>query len=74
MSSASGSFEDFMEQFRARHAKDFKSDSRPEMVVKAPMAKVEVKEAVRPVSVAPVAVVDDWDGVEVETEQEEYWK
>lgn len=50
MSSASGSFEDFMEQFKKRHAKDY-GLSGGYVVVKAPMAKVEVKATEKPVSV-----------------------
>lgn len=68
------SFEDFLEQFKKRHPKDYGLDSVGSVAVKAPMARVAVKATQKPVSVPKAAVVDDWDGVEVETEQEEYWK
>lgn len=50
MISTSGSFEDFMEQFKKRHAKDY-GLSGGSVAVKAPMAKVDVKKAPEPVSV-----------------------
>ena len=40
---ASGSFEDFIEQFKKRHPKEYGLDSGGSVAVKAPMAKVEVK-------------------------------
>ena len=45
------SFEDFIEQFKKRHAKEFGIDSRGSVAVKAPMAKVVVKATKKPVSV-----------------------
>lgn len=78
MTSASGSFEDFMAAFVERHPNWFGGDSRPFVAVKAPTPKVEVEAPEKAVSVAPVASVDDgWDAVEeveVEGEQDEYWK
>lgn len=75
MISASGSFEDFLEEFKKRHAKDFVSDSRAFVAVKAPVAKVVVKDQPAPVSVPKAAVVEeDWDAVEVvEVEDSENW-
>ena len=70
----SGSFEDFIEQFKKRHAKDY-GLSRASVAVKAPMVKVEEKNAPAPVSV-PMAVVveEDWDAAEVvEVEESENW-
>lgn len=76
MSSASGSFEDFMEQFKKRHAKDY-GLSGGSVAVKAPMAKAVVKapeikpevakEAVQdPMSQAAgddwAEIADNWDG------------
>lgn len=75
MISASGSFDDFMEQFKKRHPKDFGLDSGRSVAVKAPMVKVEEKNAPAPVSV-PMAVVveEDWDAAEVvEVEESENW-
>lgn len=51
MSSASGSFEDFMAGFMAKHPNWFGSDSRPLQAVKAPIVKEAVKAPVLPVSV-----------------------
>lgn len=78
MSFVSSSFEDFLEAFKKRHPKDYGLDSGRFVAVKAPMVKVEEKKAPAPVSV-PMAVVveDDWDAaetVEVETEEDEYWR
>jgi len=75
MISASGSFDDFMEQFKKRHPKEYGLDSGRYVAVKAPMAKVEEKNAPAPVSV-PMAVVveEDWDAAEVvEVEESENW-
>lgn len=72
---ASGSFEDFIEQFKKRHPKEYGLDSGGSVAVKAPMAKVEVKAPPAPVS-APKAAVeeDDWDAAEVvEAEESENW-
>lgn len=70
------SFEDFLEEFKKRHPKDYALDSRGSVAVKAPMDKVAVKAPHAPVSVPKAVVVDDgWDAVEeVQVEQEEYWR
>lgn len=77
MISASGSFDDFMEQFKKRHPKEYGLDSGRSVAVKAPMVKVEEKNAPAPVSVSvPMAVVveEDWDAAEVvEVEESENW-
>lgn len=75
MSSASGSFEDFMAGFMERHPNWFGSDSRPVQAVKAPMVKEAVKAKEKAVSVPTVAVVDEpWDAAEVvEVEEETEW-
>ena len=72
----SGSFEDFMEQFNKRHAKDFGIDSRGSVAVKAPTAKIEVKAPeIKPQVAKEAVVAEDWDAVEeVEVEQDEYWR
>lgn len=64
-----------MEQFKARHAKDYGSDFRPETVEKAPMVKAEVKKATAPVPVAIKPAVEyDGDMAEVvEVEESENW-
>lgn len=72
------SWEDFLAEFKKRHPKEYGLDSGRSVAVKAPMVKVEEKNAPAPVSV-PMAVVveDDWDAaetVEVETEEDEYWR
>lgn len=74
MISASGSFEDFMEQFKKRHAKDY-GLSGGSVAVKAPMAKVVVKAPEIKPEVAKAAVVEeDWDAAEVvEAEESENW-
>ena len=67
----SGSFEDFLEQFKKRHAKDFGIDSGRSVAVKAPMVKEAVKGPVLPISVRLAAVPDrmseaagsGWDGI-----------
>jgi hypothetical protein len=74
MSSASGSFEDFMAGFMERHPNWFGSDSRPVQAVKAPMVKEAVKAQEKAVSVRLAAVPDrmseaagdDWDSIEPE--------
>ncbi len=74
MSSASGSFEDFMAGFMAKHPNWFGSDFRPVQAVKAPMVKEAVKAPVLPVPVRLDAVPDrmseaagdDWDSIEPE--------
>lgn len=58
MTSTSGSFEDFMEQFKKRHAEDYGSDSRAFVAVKAPMAKVVVKAPEIKPEVAKEAIMD----------------
>ena len=63
------SFEDFLAEFKKRHAKEFGSDSRAFVAVKASMVKVEEKKAPDPVSVAQevdrksAAAGDDWADV-----------
>lgn len=75
MSSASGSFEDFMAGFMAKHPNWFGSDSRPLQVVKAPMVKEAVKAPEIKPKVAKEAVVEEcWDAAEVvEVEEETEW-
>ena len=80
MQSASGSFEDFMVEFKKRHPREFGLDSGGSVAVKAPMAKIAEKAPEKAESVKTVAVVDDgWDAaeeVEVEendNEKPEYW-
>lgn len=57
MISTSGSFEDFMEQFKKRHAKDYGLPGGS-VAVKAPMTKVEVKAPEIKPQVAKEAVMD----------------
>jgi hypothetical protein len=57
VNSASGSFEDFMEQFKKRHAKDYVI-SGSSVAVKAPMDKVVVKAPEIKPQVAKEAVQD----------------
>jgi len=52
------SFEDFIEQFKKRHAKDFGGDSRASVAVKAPTPKAEVKAPEIKPQVAKEAVQD----------------
>ncbi len=75
MISASGSFEDFIEQFKKRHPKEYGLDSGGSVAVKAPMAKVAVKAPEIKPEVAKEAVVEeDWDAAEVvEAEESENW-
>lgn len=75
MSSASGSFEDFMAGFMERHPNWFGSDSRPVQVVKAPMVKEAVKAPEIKPQVAKESVVEEaWDAAEVvEVEEETEW-
>lgn len=72
------SWDDFLEAFKKRHPKDYGLDSGGSVAVKAPMVKVEEKKAPAPVSVPKAVVVEeDWDAaetVEVETEEDEYWR
>ncbi len=71
MISTSGSFEDFMEQFKKRHAKDY-GLSGGSVAVKAPMDKVVVKaHEIKPEVEKDVVMDrmsqsagDDWDGAE----------
>ena len=58
MSSVSGSFEDFIEQFKKRHPKEYGLDSGGSVAVKAPMAKVEVKAPEIKPEVAKEVVLD----------------
>ena len=71
----SGSFEDFMEQFKKRHAKDY-GLSGGSVAVKAPTSKIEVKAPeIKPEVAKEAVVAEDWDAVEeVEVEQDEYWR
>ena len=76
MSSASGSFEDFMAGFMAKHPNWFGSDSRPVQAVKAPMVKEAVKAPEIKPQVAKEAFVEEgWDAAEVVDEDEptEWW-
>lgn len=78
MTSASGSFEDFMAAFVERHPSWFVGDYRTAVAVKAPTVQKSLRLPEKTVSVAPVAPVDDgWDAVEeVEVEDNgkpEYW-
>ena len=72
----SGSFEDFLEQFKRRHPKDYGLDSGRSVAVKAPMPKVEAKAPeIKPQVAKEVVLEDDWDAAEeVEVEQDEYWR
>ncbi len=71
MSYASGSFEDFMAGFMAKHPNWFGSDFRPVQAVKAPI-KEAVKAPVLPVPVRLDAVPDrmseaagdEWDAID----------
>lgn len=69
------SFEDFLEQFKKRHAKDFGLDSGRSVAVKAPMPKVDVKVPEIKTKVAKEVILeDDWDAAEVvEVEESENW-
>ncbi len=68
---ASGSFEDFLAEFKKRHAKDY-GLSGGSVAVKAPMAKEAVKGPVLPVPVRLAAVPDrmseaagdEWDAID----------
>ena len=67
-------WEDFLAEFKKRHHKEYGLDSGRSVAVKAPMVKVEEKNAPAPVSVPTVAAVDDWDAAEeVEVEESENW-
>jgi hypothetical protein len=55
---ASGSFEDFIEQFKKRHPKEYGLDSGGSVSVKAPMDKVVVKAPEIKPQVAKEAGVD----------------
>lgn len=70
------SFEDFLEEFKKRHPKEYGLDSGGSVAVKAPMAKVEAKAPeIKPQVAKEVVLEDDWDAAEeVEVEQDEYWK
>lgn len=68
------SFEDFLAEFKKRHAKDY-GLSNVSVAAKAHMPKVEVKATEKPVSV-PKAVVleDEWEPPElVEVDEPEEW-
>lgn len=72
------SFEDFLEQFKKRHAKDFGIDSGRSVAVKDQMPKVEVKAPEIKPQVANEASLDrmsqaageDWDAIEYTEEPE----
>lgn len=74
----SGSFEDFLEQFKRRHPKDYGLDSGRSVAVKAPMPKVEAKAPEIKPQVAKEVVIDrmsqaageDWDSIEYTEEPE----
>ena len=69
------SFEDFIEQFKKRHPKEYGLDSGGSVAVKAPMAKVVVKAQPAPVSVPEAAVVEEeWEPPEfAEIDEPEDW-
>lgn len=70
------SFEDFLEEFKKRHPKDYGLDSGDFVAVKAPMVKAAGQAPVATVS-APKAVVleDEWEPPEFAEidEPEEWW-
>lgn len=72
------SWEDFLAEFKKRHPKEYGLDSGRSMAVNAPMPKVEVKATgIKPQVAKGVGMEDDWDAaevVEVETEEDEYWR
>jgi len=78
MISASGSFDDFMEQFKKRHPKDFGLDSGGSVAVKAPVVRIAVKAPEIKPHVAkeagldrmPQAACEDWDALEYPEEPE----
>lgn len=78
MSSASGSFEDFLAEFKKRHPKEYGLDSGRSVAVKAQMPKVEVKAPEIKPQVAKEAGLDrmsqaageDWDALEYPEEPE----
>ena len=69
------SFEDFLSEFKKRHAKDFGIDSRGSVSVKAPMPKVEVKAPeIKPQAAKDTVLEEAWDAAEVvEVEENEEW-
>lgn len=78
MSSGLGSFEDFLEQFKKRHPKEYGLDSARSVAVKAPMVKIAVKAPEIKPQVAKEADLDrmsqsageDWDALEYTEEPE----
>lgn len=69
------SFEDFMEEFKKRHPRDYGIDSGGYAAVKAPMVKVAVKDksVLVPVSKA-VVLEDEWEPPEfAEIDEPEDW-
>lgn len=78
MSSASGSFEDFLAEFKKRHPKEYGLDSGRFVAVKAQMSKVEVKDPeIKPQAAKeagldrmPQAACEDWDALEYPEEPE----
>ncbi len=69
------SFEDFLEEFKKRHPKEYGIDSVRPVTVKAPMPKVEEKAPeIKPQVAKEEVLEDDWDGVEaMEVEESENW-
>jgi len=69
------SFEDFLEEFKKRHPKEYGLDSGRSVAVKAPMPKVEEKAPGIKSQVAKDTVLEeDWDAAEVvEVEEKEEW-
>ena len=60
------SFEDFLEEFKKRHPKEYGLDSVRPVTVKAPMPKVELKAPeIKPQVAKEVVLEDDWDAAEV---------
>lgn len=75
MSSASGSFEDFLAEFKKRHPKEYGLDSGRFVAVKAQMSKVEVKDPeIKPQAAKDTVLEEAWDAAEVvEVEENEEW-
>lgn len=75
MSSASGSFEDFLAEFKKRHPKEYGLDSGRFVAVKAQMSKVDVKDPeIKPQAAKDTVLEEAWDAAEVvEVEENEEW-
>lgn len=79
MNSVSGSFEDFIEQFKKRHAKEYAGERQatPQTVAHSPIHSPTklVNAPEKPVPVPKAAVVEeDWDAAEVvEAEESGNW-